>query len=63
MADTETANINLHYSHDSDSHRKSIRDERTQSLQDSPYGFPIILIASITLSTFGVWLFRKRRWF
>ena len=33
------------------------------SLQDSPYGFPIILIASITLSTFGVWLFRKRRWF
>lgn len=33
------------------------------SLQDSPYGFVIILISSIIISTFGVWLFRKRRWF
>lgn len=33
------------------------------SLQDNPYGIEIVVAVSVLLSTFGVFLFKRRRWF
>jgi len=33
------------------------------NLEDNNYGMPIIIFVSVILSTFGVFLFKRKRWF